>query len=76
MSGTGRYRPPPLGGHLFTKFDKNRALIFGGRTEGGRRDDTYIFDLDNKVMSFTSLMKGFLYRSSPYSSLMIIRGSI
>lgn len=49
MSGTGRKRPPPVGGHVFTKFDSHRAIYFGGRREGGRTNVTYIFDLDKKV---------------------------
>ena len=42
-------RPPVLGGHVFTKFDACRAVLFGGRTEGKRTDDTWIFDLEAKV---------------------------
>ncbi len=50
MSNTGKHRPPPVGGHVFTKMDRHRALHFGGRTEHGRIDHTYIFDLYKKVM--------------------------
>ncbi len=50
MSGTSKIRPPPVGGHVFTKFDSSRALCFGGRTEQGRTDVTWIFDLDKKVV--------------------------
>ena len=42
-------RPPPVGAHTFTKFDKHRALYFGGRRENGRTNVTYIFDLDEKA---------------------------
>lgn len=49
MSGKERGRPNPVGGHVFTKFDCHRAVCFGGRTEPGKIDETYIFDLDKKV---------------------------
>lgn len=43
-------RPAPLGGQCFTKFDAHRALLFGGRYEGrGRVNDTWIFDLEQRV---------------------------
>ncbi len=51
MSETSKKRPPPVGAHVFTKFDSSRALYFGGRTEQGRTDVTWIFDLDKKVDS-------------------------
>ena len=47
--GKDAARPAPLGGHCFTKFDTHRALLFGGRYEGGRVNDTWIFDLEERV---------------------------
>ena len=49
MSGTKRIRPRPVGAHTFTKFDSHRALFHGGRTEDGRIDETWLFDLDRRV---------------------------
>lgn len=49
MSGKNSKRPPAVGGHVFTKFDSIRAVFFGGRTKYGRKDDTWIFDLDKRV---------------------------
>jgi hypothetical protein len=49
MSGRNTKRPPAVGGHVFTRFDSYRAVLFGGRTVEGRKDDTWIFDLDTKV---------------------------
>lgn len=51
MSGKNTKRPPAVGGHVFTKFDSHRAVLFGGRTKDGRKDHTWIFDLDKKVWS-------------------------
>ena len=47
--GKDAVRPEPLGGHCFTKFDSHRALLFGGRYESGRKNDTWIFDLEKRV---------------------------
>ena len=49
MSNTGKHRPPPVGGHVFSRIDRHRALHFGGNTKNGRSDLTYIFDLVKKV---------------------------
>lgn len=49
MSRTGAMRPPAVGAHVFAKFDSHRAVLFGGRTRDGRKDDTWIFDLDKRV---------------------------
>ena len=46
---SGKWRPPPRGGHMFTKFDRYRAVTFGGRTKVGKVNDVYIFNLDCKV---------------------------
>lgn len=42
-------RPEPVGGHCFVQFDTYRALLFGGRYESGRKNDTWIFDLEQRV---------------------------
>lgn len=47
--GEEAVRPNPLGGHCFVKFDQRRALLFGGRYEDGRKNDTRIFDLEERV---------------------------
>ncbi len=50
MSGDKqKWRPPPMGGNMFMKFDGHRAVNFGGRTEKGKVNDLYIFNLDKKV---------------------------
>jgi len=49
MSNTGKMRPPPVGGHVFTKVDRHRALYFGGKGENGMTNVSYIFDLEEKA---------------------------
>ena len=50
--GKDAVRPAPLGGHCFIKFDAHRALLFGGRYESGRQNDTWIFDLEERVYAY------------------------
>ena len=47
----GKYaeRPEPLSCHCFVKFDARRAMLFGGRCKKGGRNDTWIFDLEERV---------------------------
>ena len=42
-------RPDPLSCHCFVKFDTSRAILFGGRYKDGARNDTWIFDLEERV---------------------------
>lgn len=50
MSGTNRERPPPVSAHVFTKYDDRHVLCYGGRTEDGWCNTTWIFDLEKKVI--------------------------
>ena len=47
--GPNALRPPPVSAHAFVKFDRQRAVYFGGRRETGYTNDVYIFDLDRRV---------------------------
>ena len=47
--GPSALRPPPVSAHAFVKFDRQRAVYFGGRRETGYTNDVYIFDLDRRV---------------------------
>ena len=42
-------RPDPVSTHTFTKFDHQRAIVFGGYGFKGRVNKVYIFDLDKRV---------------------------
>lgn len=55
---SGRHdRPPPNGGHTFTKFDSYRAILFGGSLELDRTANTmYIFDLEKKVIDILAFL--------------------
>ena len=46
-------RPDPLSCHCFVKFDAHRAILFGGTYKDGRKNDTWIFDLEERVMIAT-----------------------
>lgn len=47
--GPDALRPPPVSAHAFVKFDRHRAVYFGGRRTSGYTNDVYLFDLDVKV---------------------------
>lgn len=47
--GADTIRPLPMGGMAFTKIDRHRALLFGGRCVKGRMDEVYMFELDLQV---------------------------
>lgn len=66
MSGNDN-RPPPVGAHVFTKFDSHHAIYFGGRTESGRTDVTYLFDLDKKVTNLCVNAVHYLVIHTPQS---------
>ena len=44
-------RPEPLSCHCFVRFDPFRAVLFGGGYEDGKRNETRVFDLREKVIS-------------------------
>jgi hypothetical protein len=67
--GKDAARPAPLGGHCFTKFDTHRALLFGGRYEGGRVNDTWIFDLEERKFSGLLKIPGPLPTGRTFASL-------
>ena len=47
--GRDALRPEPMAAHSFSKVDKHRALLFGGRTCDGRVNEMFLFDLDSRV---------------------------
>lgn len=47
--GPDALRPPPVSAHAFVKFDRHRAVYFGGRRTSGYTNDVYLFDLDVRV---------------------------
>ena len=42
-------KPPRLVGFSFTKVDSRRAVVYGGRTDGGPSGDAYVLELDKWV---------------------------
>ena len=51
--GREAHRPDPIGTFAFTKFDPQRAIMFGGSGPKGRLNEVYIFNLDNRVHIIT-----------------------
>ena len=47
--GKEALRPEPIGTFAFTKFDHQRAIMFGGSGSKGRVNEVYIFHLDDRV---------------------------
>ena len=41
-------KPPPLGGHTFTRITENKAVVFGGYSSD-LHNDTYVLDMDTWV---------------------------
>ena len=44
--------PPPLAYHSFIKIDHHRAVVFGGWSESGRLNDTYVLDMEKWVWEY------------------------
>ena len=49
--GPHAFRPTPVGTYAFSKFDKNRALMFGGFGPRGRVNEAFIFEFEDRVSS-------------------------
>ena len=64
-----KLQPPPMGGNMFVKFDSHHAVNFGGRTERGKVNDIYIFDLDRKVGGKKCLLRVYLLSVVPWCFL-------
>ena len=48
-------KPPPLTWFTFTKVDKRRAVVYGGRTGEELCGDAYVLELDKWVCEYTTV---------------------
>lgn len=53
--GEEAHRPDPIGTFAFTRFDEQRAIMFGGSGSKGRVNEVYVFNLHNRVRMYVRI---------------------